>query len=392
MAIVIRLLAIGILLVGPWTDDPTELSGWDAERFQEIADRDGAAWVDQPIEYPPGSVLVFDLVAGDDVVGTNRAIIVVAAVAEVTGTALIWRSVGSRAAKAFTILGLPLVPMGYLRLDLLVTVIAAAAAIALFSTFGDRATATGRRVGHGLFAALVVIGAMIKIWPALLIVGAVGVNRRLAASGAAALGAVAGVAWLGALGAGLDPLDQILSLRGATGWHLESLPGSLIALGGDADPRLELNAFRIGTLNNTAVTVGRGIAITAMAWLAISAARSPSDAGTPVERFALVMLGSVAVLIVTAPLLSPQFLLWLTPWGALLAADRARARLSPPLALLAAALLLTGFTLTAFGPANLAGTIPAALISIRNLALLALPVACLRALNAGPKLAVGRGR
>ncbi len=395
VAIVIRVVAIGVLLLGPWTDEATELSGWDAERFQEIADRDAAAWVDQPIEYPPGSVALFDLIAGDDVVSTNRAIIVVSAIAEVAGTALLWRRFGARAAKGFTILGLPLVPMGYLRLDLVVTIIAAAAAVALVS--GPHKSGRTGRLGQAAFAALVVIGAMIKLWPALLIMGAVGIGRRSAALFTAALGALAGLIWLGVVGDGLEPLDQVLSLRGATGWHLESLPGALIALVDDGEPRLELNAFRIGTISDPLVLVGRALAVLMTIALAVAAAAHSGERGLPVRRLGLVMLGSVAALMITAPLVSPQFVLWLTPWGALLLVDRGdggpeddEPALDRPLWLLAAAVVLTGFTLTAFGPANLAQTVPALLLTVRNLALLAIAPACLIALRSMPGAALDR--
>ena len=63
------------------------------------------------------------------------------------------------------------------------------------------------------------------------------------------------------------PVDQVLSLRGATGWHVESLVGALVALFTDADATLELNAYRIGTLRPTLVTLGRVGAVGAMAVL-----------------------------------------------------------------------------------------------------------------------------
>jgi hypothetical protein len=393
LAIVVRVVVIVVLLAGPWTDEPAELSGWDAERFQEIAERDAAAWADQPIEYPPGSVVIFDALAGDDVVGTNRSIIVISALAEIAGVVLLWRNVSPRSAKTFAILGLALVPMGYLRLDLLVTVIATCAALALLHR-SEQSPDQRSTIAAALFPLLVVAGAMIKLWPALLIVGAFAIGRRQLAIAAAALGALGGVVWLGVVGAGLAPLDQVLSLRGADGWHVESLPGALVALVGSGDARLELNAFRIGTINPLMVTAGRVVAVAVMVLLGLTAARST---GSAIRRCGLVMLGAVAALLVTAPLLSPQFLLWLTPWAALVMArpqsfepehrDRLSGRqpvepvVEPAVMLVAVAVILTGVTLTAFGPQNLTGTVPALLLTLRNLSLLALPVACLAALR-----------
>lgn len=388
MAIVIRLAVVAVLLVGPYTDEPAELSGWDAERFQEIAERTAPAWADQPIEYPPGSVAVFDVVAGDDVVATNRMIIVLSAVAEAIGVVVLARFFGARTAKAFLLLSLPLVPMGLLRLDMLVTTLAIAGTAALLAERSQERPVDGSAVRSGLFAALVAVGALIKIWPALLIIGALGVGRRLAAGLAAGLGAITGFGWLLAVGAGLDPLDQVLSLRGAEGWHVESLPGALVALFGDEPPRLELNAFRIGTISEPLVLGGRVLALGAMAVLAMVAARRGTGAHSPIRRFALVMLGSVAALLATAPLLSPQFLLWLTPWAALLLATDHSSRSAssdtsslafdtePALWLTAAAVTLTGATLTIFGPSQLDATLPALALTVRNLLLLALTIVC----------------
>ncbi|MGH1492501.1 MAG: hypothetical protein ACRBK7_24455 [Acidimicrobiales bacterium] len=400
LAFLVRLAAVVVLVGGPWTDEAAELSGWDAERFQEIAERDGAAWVDQPIEYPPGSVVVLDLLAGEDVVSTNRRLIVVSALLELVGVAIIWRRFGPRTGKAFLLLGLPLVPMGLMRLDMMVTVIAALAAAALLSSRRslpesevEQATGESRQVepssATGLaplivflpllgFSLLSATGAMIKIWPALLVAGAIGIGRRHAAAAAAAVTAAFGLAWLAVTGDGLEPLDQILSLRGATGWHVESLPGSIVALFTSLEPRLELNAFRIGTLNRSVVTIARVAAVAMIVTLALRAAKQKS-AGE-VERLALVMLGSVSALLVTAPLLSPQFLLWLTPWAALLVGLERAPRM--PIILTVAALVLTGFTLTVFGPQRLGQPLPALLLLIRNLTLVALPFSCLLQLRA----------
>ena len=415
MAVAVRLVAVGLLVAGPWTDEAAELAGWDAERFQEIAERDGSAWVDQPIEYPPGSVVVLDRLAGDDVVATNRRLVVLSALVEGLAVVALWRTVSPRAAKAFLLLGLPLVPMGMLRLDMVVTVLAVVAVLALLGNRspgvggagsaadpddhhgdrrhgrrpvddGDRPNSNRQAAAAIAFAGLVTLGAMIKIWPALLITGAWAAGRRMAAIAAAVVTAMAGLVWLLVVGDGIEPLRQVLSLRGATGWHVESLPGALVALLTDSEPRLELNAFRIGTLNPAAVTVGRAVAVAMIVALTSTAPRRPTSFTAEAalddarRRFCLVVLGSVAALIITAPLLSPQFLLWLTPWGALLVADRHRI-IEPAgdtvMILLVVALVLTGVVLGAFGPDGLGRPLPAFLLTLRNLSLLALPPACL---------------
>lgn len=396
-AVVVRIVAVLVLVAGPWTDEPADLAGWDAERFQEIAERAEPGWRVFPIEYPPGSVVVFDAVAGVSVVETSRNLVLLAAAAEFAAVLLLWRRVGAASAKAFLVLGLALVPMGLVRLDLVVVALAVAAAALLLPIGGatagvDRSNRPGW-MADPAFGLLVAGGAMVKLWPALLILGALAIGKRSAAIWAVMTTGAVGVLWLVIVGDGLAPVDQVLSLRGATGWHVESLPGALVALVTSDPAQLELNAFRIGTLNQALVTAGRALAVGVMVALVAVAggvghrsgtARSASGVGFDViERFGLVMLGSVAALVATAPLLSPQFLLWLTPWGALLIGVGDR-RLRVLIATLAVVLVLTGATLLAFGPPNLAATTPALLLTVRNFGLVAIPLLCLWRLRQDP--------
>lgn len=420
VAIVVRLVVALVLVAGPATDEIDELAGWDAERFQEIAERDGPAWVDHPVEYPPGSVVVFDRLAGTDVVETHRRLVVLSLVLDL-GTALVLaRRIGRPSAVAYLWLGLPLVPFGYQRLDTLVTTIAVVAALALLGSAGSRRAesphsgarwkGSGKGARDGIAADAVVAvaiaaGAMIKVWPALLIVGAVAIGRWRAAVAAGLVTGAAGLAWLAVVGDGLGPLDQVLSLRGATGWHVESLPGALVALVGSDQAALELNAYRIGTLRPGLVTAGRALAVITMGLLAVAGLRrtragtgaGPGDQGRPeaLDRetpfddgtrpvVALATLGSVAALVVTAPLLSPQFLVWLVPFAALAWSPQASGpgsiRVGPALLATSMAAALTGVALHGFGPDGLTGFVPAALLTVRNLALIGVVGTCLAAL------------
>lgn len=386
-AVAVRLVVAVVLIAGPATDEVSDLAGWDAERFQEIAEREAPAWVGQPVEYPPGSVVVFDRLAGVDVVQTHQRLVGLSVLLDLGVALALARRLGGGSATAYLWLGLPLVPFGYQRLDTLVTAIAVVGALALLGQPGR----PDRRAGplaDVVVALAVAIGALVKLWPILLVVGAIAIGRRRAALGALALTALGGGIWLATTGSGLEPVDQVLSLRGATGWHVESLPGALVALFGSGPAGLELNAYRIGTLQPALVTAGRALAVVAMGALALLGWRRSREVpvgSTGEERtvLALATLGAVSALLVTAPLLSPQFVVWLTPWAAMVVAERTVPATARAVAATAVAATLTGLSVHGFGPANLTSTVPAALLTIRNLALLGLVAICLAALRAG---------
>jgi hypothetical protein len=371
VAVAIRIVAAGVLIGGPWTDEGAELSGWDVERFQELAGEPGRHWVDRPVEYPPGSVLAIELLARGSVVATHRLLAGLSLVADLAIGGLLGRVWSYRAGAAYLLLGLPLVPMGLLRLDLWSVALAVLAAAALV------------RRRPWLFALAVTAATMVKVWPALLVAAAIGAGRwRAALAGTVAM-AGCGLLWLAWAGGSLAPVEQVLTLRGATGWHLESVGGSLSALVTGARPELQLNAYRIGTLNQPAVLAGRALTVGTVAALAALAFRRGRGAGGGTSdslALGLVMAGGTASLIVTAPLLSPQFLLWLTPWVAIVATGQEGRWSAAVTWLAAAAIALTGLVLAAYRPPDLGRTLPAILLLIRDGLLAGVTVACLAAL------------
>jgi hypothetical protein len=398
IAIAVRLATAGALLAGPWFDTEAELAGWDVERFQQLADEPGRPWVDRPVEYPPGSVALVELIAGSGPVDTHRRLVAASLAADLALAGFLSWIWGRRVAGAYLLIGLPLVAMGLVRLDLWSVAAAAVGAAALV------------RRRPALFASAVAVGALIKVWPALLVGAAAAIRRLGSAAAALAALAAAGVAWVAFAGWSLSPVEQVVSLRGATGWHVESVGGSLTALVTGAEPELQLNAFRIGSISQPAVVAGRAITIGVV--LALCAygrsaigrrpaagvgvgAETGTGAGTPAaERragtedgtettiVALVMAGATAALIVTAPLLSPQFLLWLTPWAALLLARRGGGGGRWPAAtgwLVVAAVATTGLVLGAYQPPELARPVPAVLLLLRDGLLVAAVVAAIGA-------------
>ncbi len=400
LAAAVRLVAALVLVVGPWTDSEADLAGWDVERFQAIAQAEGRPWVDEPVEYPPGSVALIEAVAIEDVVGTHRVLVLASLAVDALVAAVVARLGGRRAAAGYLVLGTPLVPLGLLRFDLWAT-LAAVGAVAML-----------RARRSGAFAVLVTVGALIKVWPALVVATAAALGRWRTVGATAAVGAVAGVAWLAWAGGSLDPVAQVLSMRGATGWHIESVPGSLVALATGAEPVLDQNAYRIGTLDPGIVAAGRVALVALLAGtLALVGRGFPADreaAGDRVWWTVVAGVATVAVggLLLTSPLLSPQFLLWLTPWPALIPPggrrdapdnghgdggdrngdDGAWAALRALVAdrLVAATLVttgLTGLTLTVFGPAGVARPLPAVLLLVRDGALLVVILVALTRLS-----------
>ncbi len=353
VSIALRIAAAGALIFGPWTNEAVELAGWDIERFWEIAGISGRHWIDEPVEYPPGSVVLIEALVGSSIVGAHRLLVAISLVIDLSLAAALNRWVDRNAAAAYLILGLPLVPGGLLRFDLWVALLALAALLVL------------PRRKPLAFGALVATGAAIKIMPVVLIPLALATRQFRSAIAASALGVVAMAGWL-AYGSS-DAIGQVLSLRDATGWHVESLPGAAIALFGAETSRLEADAFRIGTMSTTLANVGRLIfaaAVVALAWARAAHKRTADD-----NANAVMVLGMLAALVVTAPLLSPQFLLWLTPFAAVAASHLGWRH--PLIATTTATVVITGATLAAFGPPDLHGTPPAALLTIRNLMLIA---------------------
>ncbi len=417
LLVALRIVAALVLIFHPSFDSSEELDGWDVARFQQIADSGGQAYVDYDAEYPPGSLVVISVVSGLDdgpnrVVTTHRVIVVLALLVDLVLTLLLYWSWGRPVATVYLVLGTPLIFFGLVRFDLLATLLAVfAAATVSRSNSSPSSRLTSRPWILELAGAVTIAaGALVKVWPAILILGAFATGRRRLATTATVGCLLAGVAWV-AISGSQAPL-QVLSLRGATGWHIESVAGSVTALLTNQTSALEANAYRIGTMNAAVVQLSRTAALMVMLGLAWLGSRSRTE-----QRFALVVLGSLAALILSAPLLSPQFLLWLTPWAAMLCwPSNSRSTNSPNQltnrrpqhqtilmsATLLTAILMSAILLTAIavsltvlvhvtaGPANLDQAVPALVLLGRDVTLLALVVVCGLALHRGDRPSAGR--
>jgi hypothetical protein len=272
----------------------------DVARFIEIASAGGKPYVAFPVEYPPLTTLLIRMIGGasPSIVAARVAAL---NAASTLGCWLILRSRWSRATgRYFLWFALPLQLFMPFRLDAL-TVMLTVGALAL-------ADADVQLIGGLTFAAAV----LLRLWPATLLPGLYLRDRRKAcvtAIVATLMGVGVWIAW-----AGLAALDQVSSYRGASGWHLESVYGVLTYLASGGDVVFEGGALRLGIASPWELMLTR---IATVGLIAIIWARSRRR-GDLMGRPAL---ASVAALILLSPVSSPQFVVWLTPWAAIAAAE-----------------------------------------------------------------------
>lgn len=377
----IRTAAAMALVFGPWTNEASELVGWDIARFWAIASEPGRHWADHAVEYPPGSVVLIEALTVSDVVWSHRSLVIASLVVEFALVAGLTRLIGRIGAAAYLTLSLPLVPGGLVRFDLWATGLAVIAFAAL--TSGDRRRPSSERPTLGAAATLgLVVGAAVKVMPILVVVVAIG-RRQWKVVGATVIGGLAATgAWV--LYGGGDAISQVLSLRGATGWHVESVAGAITTLTTDEGARFEADVYRIGTIDQRIVWLGRGLlAGVAAAFIGLRL-RADRAGDRPLRSAdAAIVVALIAGMLVTAPLLSPQFLLWLTPFAAVIAADEGWR--NPVVLVTAASTALTGATLATFGPPGLDVPSAAALLTLRNALLVALIPLCARHLMASDR-------
>ena len=369
--VVLRILIAAVLLVTAPAKLGVNLLWGDSHRYGEIAAEDGRAYRDHEVEYPPVTLAVIELVAGgrdpaDPWIA--RGVVLVSVVADLAAAAVIGWGFGRRARRTYLAVGLPIVltSLAYLRLDL-VSVALAASGLALCRR--RRPTAGGL---------LLVVGAFAKLWPAVLLPVLV-VQRRWRALGVSlAAGAVGLSAWI-AYGGGSAGPRQVLTFRGAGGWQIESMPGSIWRFFDHSAPVNEGGAWRIGTAP-AALRWGLvvlGVAVIVAAWWR---AHRRGDA------FGTAPLTAATALVVTSALLSPQFLLWLLPSVAVLPGG-ARADRVRRLALVAS--IATAVVISLEVPILAGATYSLVVLVVRNLLLVALVVVAWRAGRSAPAHAVG---
>lgn len=338
-----------VLVVLPLPDD---LSGWDVGRFAAIADQPGRPWRDVDVEYPPGTLLLTEALGAPAAAVLNDRLAVLGLACVLAIAVALGRIAGRRATVGWLAASLLLLPRALQGYDL-VTALAVVLAVG----------AARRR--PAVAGVLLAVGALVKTWPAVVLPAFWAARHRRAVVVAGAVGAVAAVAWVAY--AGLDGPRQVLTFRGATGWHVESVPGTVLAFAGDA-ARYEAGSYRVGSID----PVLRFGLLAAFGAVALAMVRRP-------RRLAVGALTLAAALLVTSPLLSPQFLGWLVPLAVLAWLDGDRT----PAGLTIAAAGMTTAVFAAWSPPELDSMAPAAALTFRNALLIAVVIAGLRTNTSG---------
>jgi hypothetical protein len=237
------------------------------------------------------------------------------------------------------------------------------------------AMAAWRRGAPRTLGFALALGAGIKLWP-LILAGAIFVpppaasqKRRFVVGAASTFAATSAALAAGTLlFGGWRSLSQVLTFRGARGWQIESLVGSLIHLAGST-PRFETGSWRIGTLSG-AVSIGLfAVATPVCLWIGWRAARR--------ERVGVGWSAALAVLLLLSALFSAQYVIWLIP-AAAIAWDEDEKHL----ALLNGLAVLLTAVFWAWFPAVLGSRWPAlALVVLRNGVVVAIAAFALARLN-----------
>jgi hypothetical protein len=336
------------------TRGPNTVLPGDVRRFYAIATTPGTPYRDFPVEYPPVTLGAIELLNGTSVRATTVRLMWSQVALDLVVAGIMWWGWGRRAAVAYLVLGLPFLcyPFLYLRLDLL----SVALAIGAFALLRRQRPVTG--------GALLALACFAKVWPVVLIPVLVLRKTRRAWMSfvtCAALGLVAWVVW-----GGLDGPVQVLTFRGATGWQIESTVGAIVHIFSTAPVRDVEGAARIATAPGWArdTLLALGAALIAGIWFIAAQIRDAGARG----RDALAPLAAISVLLLTATILSPQYVVWLLPFAAIAATYRER--LIAALTFVVCSLSVVSLNLTKELAAG--APVPMTIVVIRNALLVAL--------------------
>ena len=292
-------------------------------RFTEIATTEGRPYRDFPVEYPPVSLAAIEAAAGPNGNETGANLVWLILICDLATVAALSFGWGPRTAVAYLFLTAPLLGFLYTTIDL-IAVALAVGAVALVVRGRDR-------LGGVAFAAAI----LAKVWPLVLLPVLLLERKRRAlmwAGAALTLGTFVWVWWGGASG-----LVQVATQRQTPGWEYESAVGSVIwALGRNFV--IINDSTRVGVAPGwtKALLLGAALVGIAAVWYRASR-REPRELGFPA-------VAAMSILMLSAPLLSPPYMIWLAPWAAIAWMERT----GYVRWLLAALMLVSGLMFLAF--------------------------------------------
>ncbi|MGC9496770.1 glycosyltransferase 87 family protein [Streptomyces sp. WG7] len=318
-------------------------------------------------QYPPAAALAVLSPALLPFLSYPTAFTVLACAADLAVLTLLWRSgrgPGRSPRGAWVwVAGLPLLgPTVYARYDVMVTAVAVAAVLAA----GRHPRTAG---------ALAALGALLKVWPALVLLG-----MRGRAPWAAAVLSGAGLAALFAVA--MPGAFAFLTFQRERGTEVESL-GSLVFhvarhFGWDGEVLLNYGSVEfLGPYVGTVSAVALALSALAFGWLLLWRSAAPRFAAHTAADAAFV---AVLMFTVTSRVISPQYMVWLIGLAAACRCFGA-SRMRVPVALVLAASLVTVLEFPVFFAQVVASDpLGVALLFVRNGLLVAAVLAAARAL------------
>jgi hypothetical protein len=308
--IAFRLLGAVWLLQGH-TERDNNILGGDARRYDEISNGAGTPYRDFDLEYPPVTLALIKATHGPNRAATLDRLIASQVVLDLAIVGLLAWAWNRRTALAYLVVSAPMIlfPFLYVRIDLLSVFLA---------TLGLALVRRGLQRSGGVALAVSVYA---KVWPMILLPVLL-IERRTKAvvawTIALVVGGVAWVAWAGTTGP-----EQVLTFRGSKGWQIESMVGFVYHWSNPLSSHVEGGAWRtaeaIPSYGRPLLTLLSGLTLVA-AWVLAWRRRRDGDDDSVV--YGQAPLVGILGLLIFAPILSPQYILWLLPFAAIVAARR----------------------------------------------------------------------
>ncbi|MET9500253.1 glycosyltransferase 87 family protein [Streptomyces sp. NPDC006622] len=318
----VLLLCVFKVYVFPGPDVTTDVSviyrGWYDVLSTGTFPVDDVTW-----QYPPAAALAILSPALLPFLDYASAFFVLALLADLAVLVLLLTAGRSPRGARVWVAGVALLgPTVYARYDLMVTAVAVAALLA------------GVRHPRAL-GALAGLGALLKVWPVLLLAGAV--RRRAWGAAAATVGALSALFALAVPGA-----FAFLSSQRDRGTEVESL-GALVLhvarhLGWSGEVLLNYGSVEfLGPHVDVVSDAALGLTAAAFGWLLLWRLRATRFAPHTLADAALT---AVLLFTATSRVISPQYLVWLVGLAAVCQCFR-ESRMGPPTALVLAASAVT---------------------------------------------------